>query len=235
MNKLVGVLGGLGPLATVYFMQTVIDLTDANNDQDNVDMIVTQHSSIPDRTAAIISNGESPVPAMVSDAKKLQEAGADFVVVPCNTATIFLNAVVDAVDIEVVNIVTETVSAISKRNPSGINNVAIMATEGTIASGIYQSALESANYSAMIPQRHTQKAITEMIYDYVKSGLKVPAELFYNQVRTLRDCGADAVICGCTELSVVYKDLAVTDPRIIDSLETLARLTILKSGKTLIK
>lgn len=233
MSKLVGVLGGLGPVAAVYFLQSVIDLTDAKTDQDNVDLIMTQHSSTPDRTAAILHGGDSPAPVMAADARKLQDAGADFIVIPCNTATKFLSAVKQAVDIEVVNIVKETVAEIGNRNLSGVKTVAIMATEGTIASEIYQDALKEAGYIPMIPQASVQAEISALIYDYVKASRKVPPELFHNIVGQLQQAGADVIITGCTELSVVYKDLQIANPRIVDSLKTLAQLTVLRSGKKL--
>lgn len=233
MSKLVGVLGGLGPLAAVYFLQSVIDFTDASTDQENVDLIMTQHCSTPDRTAAILHGGDSPAPVMARDARKLQDAGAEFIVIPCNTATKFLTAVKDAVDIEVVNIVTETVAEIGKRNPSGVKTVAIMATEGTIASEIYQEALQQAGYIPIVPEPDIQAEVSEIIYDYVKAGQKVPPEVFFTIVGHLRACGADAIVTGCTELSVAYKDLHITEPTIVDSLATLAKLTVVRAGKRL--
>lgn len=233
MSRMVGVLGGLGPLAAVYFLQTIIDFTEAKTDQDNVDLIMTQHSSTPDRTAALLYGGESPAPVMAADARKLQDAGAEFLVIPCNTATLFLQAVVDAVDIEVVNIVTETVAAIATQNPQGLKTVAIMATEGTIASGIYQHALEQAGYEPLVPNSEVQSEISSLIYDYVKASRPVPRELFAAIERDLRGAGAEALICGCTELSVAYKDLRITDPTVVDSLATLAKLTVVKAGKRL--
>ncbi|MBB5845691.1 aspartate racemase [Mobiluncus mulieris] len=233
MNRTVGVLGGLGPLATVYFLKTVVDFTQAQSDQDNVDLIITQHSSTPDRTAALLDGGESPAPIMAADARKLQDAGAEFLVIPCNTATNFLQAVVEAVDIEVVNIVAETVAEIGRKNAGGIKRVAIMATAGTIASEIYQETLQLAGYEALVPSAQLQKEISGIIYGYVKAGQPVSRELFFGIINKLRQNGADAVICGCTELSVVYKDLQITDPTIVDSLATLARLTVIKAGKQL--
>lgn len=233
MDKTVGVLGGMGPLATVYFLLEVIDQTKAESDQDNVDLIITQRSSTPDRTAAILHGGESPVPIMTADAKRLENAGASFIVIPCNTSSAFTKEVVSAVDIEVVSIVDATVAEIGRRNPTGISKVAILATEGMIASGNYQNALADSGYEALIPNAECQERVTSIIYDYVKASLTPPPELFHKVVEDVRAAGADAIVCGCTELSVVYKDLQITDPTIVDSIASLARVTVLKSGKAL--
>lgn len=235
MGYLVGVLGGLGPQATVYFLQSVIDMTEAKTDQEHVNLIVTQHSSTPDRTAAILHGAPSPAHIMAADARNLQQGGADFLVIPCNTATPFLQAVIDAVDIEVVNIVTETVKEIRRLNPTGVKHVGVMATEGTIRSGIYQEALDSAGYVPIIPTQQVQTRISSIIFDYVKAGIHVPPKIFFEVINQMRQAGADAVVCGCTELSVAYKDLHITDPTIVDSLASLARLTVIKAGKHLRK
>ena len=233
MGQLVGVLGGLGPLATVYFMQSVIDCTEAHSDQDHVDMVVTQHSSTPDRTAAILDGGESPAPAMAADARMLEKAGADFIVIPCNTATNFMQAVECAVQIPVVNIVAQTVAELKRRGVGKGDLVAILATKGTIASGIYQEELTKAGYKPLVPAESLQERVTALIYRFVKAGRKVPAEEFYAVIDAVKANGAQAVVTGCTELSVVYKDLQVSDRAVIDSLDVLARLTVVKAGKKL--
>ncbi|MBS7174824.1 MAG: amino acid racemase, partial [Clostridiales bacterium] len=108
--QLVGIIGGVGPMATVYFMEMVLNKTRAARDQDHLDMLVSNHATIPDRTDFLLGkSSESPLQAMIADAKTLQNAGCDFVVLPCNTAHYFFEAVQESIHIPLLNIIEETV------------------------------------------------------------------------------------------------------------------------------
>ena len=113
----VGVLGGLGPAATVLFMRRLVELTDAPRDQDHVDLLVWQHGSIPDRSAFLLGHGESPEPVLVADAVALERAGARFIAIPCNTAVVWVEQMRAAVSIEVLDTVAETVDAARRAVP----------------------------------------------------------------------------------------------------------------------
>ncbi|OKL50416.1 aspartate/glutamate racemase family protein [Boudabousia marimammalium] len=232
MSKLVGVLGGLGPKATIDFLAEVLDFTAATTDQEHVDMIVSQRASTPDRTDAILHEGTDPTQQMIKDAKGLETFGADFIVVPCNTASHFMEAVRESVQIPVADIVQLTVQEVVRRS-ADTKKVGVMATEGTLAAGVYQRALEAHGLEAVLPDARTQKQITNLIYQGVKAGKRVTPGQFFAPIAALRLMGADAVISGCTELSVIYKDLQVTDSDVIDSMDTLAKWTVVAADHQL--
>ncbi|MEG1028442.1 MAG: amino acid racemase, partial [Oscillospiraceae bacterium] len=129
--KTLGVIGGVGPLSTAYFMEVLINMTDAQTDQQHINMIVLNHTEIPDRTAYILGKSqESPVPIMVEDAKKLQSYGAEVIVTPCNTAHYFYNQLSKSVQVPFINMIYETALQLKQ---DGISTAGIMATNGTIA------------------------------------------------------------------------------------------------------
>lgn len=231
MTKKVGVLGGMGPAATIHFMQAVMELTDANTDQEHLDLLVSQHSSIPDRTAAILAHGPNPAPAMVEQALILQNAGVDFIAVPCNTANRFMNAVRSKVKIPVLDIVQKTVERLTSIGPW--QKIGLLATAGTIEARVYQDVLDQRGLTTVLPDPSLQQRVNAFIYDGVKAGKPVPGQSFMKAVQDLRDQGAQAIICGCTEISVIYRELGIKDDTIVDSLTSLARATVLHAGATL--
>lgn len=234
-NKTVGIIGGVGPMATVYFMELVIQMTEAARDQDHIDMIVLNHATIPDRTSFILGgSAEDPLPVMIEDAKKLEQAGADFVVIPCNTAHYFFREIQNSIRIPMLNIVEETVSY-AKETVPGLKKLGILATSGTIGSKTYQLACQGQGIACVTPDKAGQEAVMRIIYDQVKAGREVDIAAFYYLVESLKERGCQAVVLGCTELSVVRRDFHIRQREIIDSLEVLARQTVLGCGKRLKK
>lgn len=229
-NEPVGILGGVGPMATVYFMQRILQMTDAGRDQDHVDMLVWNHASIPDRTAYIVGDSdESPGPVMAEDARQLEAAGATFIAVPCNTARAFLDEVQAAVEIDVLDIVAETVDAAQAAIP-GLTTLGILATDGTLRSRIYHDTAIERGLTPVEPDDVVQKDVMSMIYDGVKAGMPVERGRFDAAVAHLRAKGAGAIVLGCTELSILQTDLAVDEPDVIDSLDALAARTVTLAG-----
>ncbi len=229
-NEPVGILGGVGPMATVYFMQRILDLTDAARDQDHVDMLVWNHASIPDRTAYLVGDSsDSPGPVMAEDARQLERAGARFIALPCNTAQAFIDEVQGAVGIPVIDIVAETVAAAQAAVP-GLTTVGLLATDGTLRARTYHRAAEAAALEAVVPDEDVQKDVMAMIYDGVKAGMPVERARFDAAVAHLRAKGAGAVLLACTELSVLRTDLSVGEVDVIDSLDALAARTVVLAG-----
>ena len=225
----VGVIGGLGPAATVHFLGRVVALTDAVRDQDHLDLLVWQHGSIPDRTAFLMGEGESPEPALVADAVALERAGARFIAIPCNTAVVWVGSMRAAVGIEVLDTVVETVAAARSAVP-GLRRLGVLATDGTLRAGTYAAAAESADLEVVLPDPQVQREVMATIYEGVKAGVPVPRQRFDALVAHLRERGAQAVALGCTELSVLAEDLEVDDPSVIDSIDALARRVIERAG-----
>lgn len=231
MRQAVGVIGGVGPMATVYFMQRVIEMTKAGCDQEHINMLVFNDCDIPDRTAYITAQSpDNPLPVMVEDAKRLEAAGCAFVVIPCNTAHYFYEELQNAVEIPVVNIVEETIHYAKAMNP-GLEKVGIMATTGTITTGTYQKYAEAAGLEAVVPDEEGQAALMHIIYDGVKAGRPVAREDFDAVADGLRAQGAGCLILGCTELSVLKRDLPINDADVLDSIDVLASETVRRSGK----
>ncbi|MFC8190712.1 aspartate/glutamate racemase family protein [Cellulomonas sp. NPDC057328] len=233
MSGEVGVIGGVGPAATVSFLDLVVRHTDAGRDQDHVDMVVLQHASIPDRTAYILGDSaDDPGPVMAADARRLEALGVDFVVVPCNTAHHFTDEMAAAVTVPVLSIVHETVDEVAAR--PGTSTVGLLATSGTLASGVYQRAAEERGLTVLEPDADDQRVVMGIIYDQVKAGRPADVDALRGVAGRLADRGADVVVLGCTELSVVAleHDL-LADPLLVDSLDVLARRTVVRSGHRL--
>ncbi len=230
----VGVIGGVGPQATAYFLDMVVRLTEAGRDQDHLDMVVLNHASIPDRTAFILGESdEDPGPVMADDARRLAAFGVDFLVLPCNTAHHFTEEIEAAVEVPLLNIVAETVAEVGRR-VADLDAVGLLATSGTVRAGVYQRAIAGAGARTVLPDERGQASLMRIIYDQVKAGRPVDLDEFRSLVAGLREQGAQAVVLGCTELSVVAADfdLLAQDPGLVDSLDVLARRTIERAGGT---
>lgn len=226
----VGVIGGVGPAATVCFLDLVVRRTAAERDQDHVDLVVLQHSAIPDRTAYILGRStENPGPVMAADARRLAALGVGFVVIPCNTAHHFTDEVAAAVDVPVLSIVDETADEVA--SVPGTARVGVLATSGTLASGVYQRALEARGLEVLVPDDADQDVVMRIIYDEVKAGRPADVAALHAVSDRLRARGADVVLLGCTELSVVAAEHdLLADPRYLDSLDVLARRTVVRAG-----
>ena len=164
-RKIPGVLGGMGPDATVDFMAKVISLTRGEKDQDNIQMLVDHNPTVPNRQDAILGEGEDPGPALAAMARRLEAAGADFLVMPCNTAHVFEQAIMDAVDIPLVSIIDVTIDAV----PDGCGSVGLLATDGCLRAGVYQRGLEATQLTAIEPTADEMRELMQAIFA-IKAG-----------------------------------------------------------------
>jgi len=227
-RKVLGVIGGVGPLSTAYFMEVVINKTDAEIDQDHIDMIVLNHTEIPDRTDFILGKSAlSPVEMMSEDARKLEKMGADIIVTPCNTAHYFYDQLQGSVKIPFIDMIAET--AIHLKN-QGVKRVGILATNGTIKTKLFQDALALQGIGAIAPSDKNQQYVMDIIYENVKANRPVDLEKFKIIVNELRLLECERVILGCTELSLLKREYSLND-FYVDSLEILAEKSILACGK----
>ena len=221
MHKTVGVLGGMGPDATVDFMSKVIAATPAEKDQDHLRMLVDSNPHVPNRQEALLRGGEDPGPALAAMAKGLQDAGADFLVMPCNTAHAFSDAIIEAVDIPLVSIIEVSVDACA-----GAAAVGVLATDGCIASRVFQEAFASRAQVAILPDEGELRELMRLIAR-IKAGdqgTDVSAGM-----RSLADAlvarGAQMIIAGCTEIPLVLKP-EVLDVPLVSSTDVLAAATV---------
>ena len=230
-KKTLGIIGGVGPLATMFIGEMIIRRTEAEIDQDHVNMIITNNTNIPDRTAFILGEStDDPVPVIVSDAKRLREAGAELLIMPCNTAHSFYKQIQDGTELPVINMISETAERAKEYDAK---RVGILATTGTIKTGVYQSALESRGLTPVVPDAHIQSVVMSLIYDDVKAGIPADPEKWLIINRAMEEDGCDQVILGCTELSIVKKELKLEG--YIDSLQVLAEVAIGQCGYRLKK
>lgn len=227
-NKTIGVLGGLGPMATVYFYDLMVEMTDAKCDQDHVDMIIVNRASTPDRTAYIVGQSDdSPLDYIIEDAKRLEACGVDFMVLTCNTAHYFYDKIKDSINVPILNMLEETVGHTIKK---GHKKIGIMATTGNIKTGLYQSMCQSKGVDYYILDDEMQKKVMKIIYDDVKAGKKADMDEFNEIVDVLKANGCDCAILGCTELSIIKKDEKLPDDFFVDSTEILVIKSIEKAG-----
>ena len=222
-NKIIGVLGGMGPDATVDFMSKVIALTPADKDQDHIHMIVDHNPGVPNRQAAILGDGADPGPELAAMAARLEAAGADYLVIPCNTAYVFKEAVTSASSLPLISIIDVTVADAVTR---GAQSVGVLATDGCLDAGVYQNALTKAELAPVLPTDDEVEQFMTLCHR-IKAGYQGErvARDMAGLAKSLVERGADAVIAGCTEIPLVLKQSALDVP-LISSTDVLATATV---------
>lgn len=208
----IGVVGGMGPAATCHFFELILDRTPADEDQDHLRVVVDSNPSIPDRTSHLLGDGPDPGPALVDAARTVEAAGADVLTVPCNTAHAFHDEIAAAVDVPVPDMIALTVDDV--RSTPGIDRVGLLATDGTIAIGLYGDRLDSGQVELVAPDGGTQERVMEALYGVKAGRVEESRDLLAGAVRSLGD--VDAVVAGCTEVPVALRpgdvDVPVVDP-----------------------
>ena len=228
----VGVVGGVGPAATVDFLAKIVANTPARCDQDHIKVIVEQNPQIPDRTRNLVAGGPDPTLALFHACKQLEAAGADLVAIPCNTAHAFVERIQAHLGIPIINMINETVEHL-KRQPARPGTVGLLATDGTVASGVYQDVAAPAGVRLAVPDEEHQRRVMAAIYGPrgVKAGFRdgeCQDDLRSAMEHLVRDRGAEALILGCTELPLLvagsdrHPILGRTLP-VLDPTEILAR------------
>ena len=224
-KKTIGILGGMGPLATADLFQKIVLLTKADTDRDHIRVYIDSNANIPDRTAAILSGGEDPVPEMASALRHLEACGADCIIMPCNTAHYFLPRLQAMTEIPFLSILTAAAEACKAQFPG--KTVGILATRGTLAADLYQKALAQAGVPYLIPDAPAQDALMRVIYDGVKAG-KGPDSYradFLTVLEGMSAGGAEVFLLGCTELPLAAEALNIALPT-VDPTAELAKASI---------
>ncbi len=226
-RKTLGVIGGLGPIATAHFMELIIRMTEADTDQEHLDMIIYNHPSIPDRTGYILDPSRpSPLPEMVRIGNALAQQGAGLIAIPCMTAHYFHRELSGQITAPIVHAIHETAVHLKKH---GIERVGIMATDGTIQSGLFQRELRRHGILPIVPGMNAQRCVMSIIYDDIKAGRPADMGKFEFVSRELWRGGAQAIILGCTELSLVKRDYPIGGGY-LDAMEVLARRCVKACG-----
>ena len=225
-----GILGGMGPQATQDFYQRILDRTDASCDQEHLPTLIWSDTSMPDRTAAILGgDAEGCYRRLLDGARLLERGGCTALAIPCNTSHYFADRLQAQLHVPIIHMIRETVKTIQAM---GKQTVGILATDGTVQTGIYQNELTAAGLTPVTLPEELQKTVMSIIYDEIKKGETGSREKFGEIDAYLRSVGCDCAILGCTELSV-YRTLHSLPPFYIDAMEILAEQAILRCGKQL--
>lgn len=223
-NKIIGILGGMGPEATLYLYRKILEITPAQKDQDHITTLIYSDPKIPDRTAAILEGGPSPLPALIDGAKILEQGGADFILMPCVTAHLFHDDIIKHISIPFIHLLETAIGEIISR-PEGLKRIGLIATRGTIKTKLFQNILENRGLQAVIPDEAGMSLFHRAVYGEkgIKRGYKTePRPILLELTDQLKQKGAQAVIAGCTEIPIVLSQEDMDLP-FINPLEILAR------------
>lgn len=226
-KKTLGIVGGVGPLATMFIGEMIVRRTKAAKDQDHVNSIITNNTRIPDRTAFIMGRSkDNPVPVMIDDMAKLSSIGAEIIIIPCNTAHTFYDELEMGSPVPVIHMIRETMKRAAQQ---GAVKVGVLATTGTVTSKVYQQAANEYGLEPVLPSPELQEKVMSIIYDNVKAGKNADKDTWREIVNHMENQGCDRVVLGCTELSIVKKEMDLPD-FYLDSLIVLAETAILSCG-----
>lgn len=226
-SKKLGVIGGMGPLPTAYFMELVTNMTDVKTDQEHLQMIIYSMPSIPDRTAYILGRSkENPASDIIRIGKILEQSEVDAIAIPCMTSHSFFDSIQDSVSVPVIHAVRKTVDHLRE---NGFQRVGVMGTSGTIEAGVFHRELERQGLEAISPSTEAQADVMHLIFNNIKAGAAPEMDRFQAAALDLRDKGAEVIILGCTELSLIKRNYPI-GAGFVDALEVLAREAILSCG-----
>lgn len=217
-----GVIGGLGPAATIDFMTRVLALTPATTDQDHVHLLVDQNPAVPDRQDAILEHGGDPGRELAAMAARLEIAGSDFIVMPCNAAHAFKSDIEDAISIPFISIIDTTIDAV----PAGVDTVGILETPACQTAGLYSRALEERGKKCIKLNEESCDELLALVYAVKGGDCGKPVRTSMQAIAAgLVVRGAEAIILGCTEIPLVLTEYEVEVP-LIASTEALAIRTV---------
>lgn len=226
-KRSLGIIAGMGPFVTAHFSDLVVRMTKAEKDQEHLDMIIYHSPSIPDRSSYILDPSlPSPLEPMVDIGKRLEEQQVGCIAIPCVTAHYFHDALCKELTVPVLHAVKETAVLLQE---AGVKKVGILATTGTINSGMFQTELEKLGIEAVVPSAQAQQDVMYVIFDCVKANRPVDMSRFENAAKELKEQGAEVIILGCTELSLVKRDNHIGSGY-LDALEVLAKQAVLSCG-----
>lgn len=226
---LIGVLGGMGPLATIDFMRKVLAATPATSDQEHVPLIVSSIPQVPDRTAAFRGDGVSPLAAMAASGQRLARAGAGLVVIPCNTAHLWFAELESALALPMLHLVDAAIEDAVAATSAGAS-IGLLCTDATLASGLYVNrtprSVQAPGVQWVLP---TAKEMLDLVMpgiQAVKAGaLEQAAALLGAAAKALVRRGASALVLGCTEVPLVLREGNSPVP-VIDATDALARRAV---------
>lgn len=223
--KTLGIIGGMGPAATIDLYKKIVEQTPAEKDQDHIHVIIDSYPQIEDRTSYILHGGKSPAPKLIESAKRLEAAGADALIMPCNTAHYFAKDIDRAVYIPLIHIVKCSAEAIKKKYPC-VRKIGLIATTGTIKAGVYGDILKNYDLETITLNEELENNIMDCIYKGVKAGkTEEYSKLFQKCVDDIASLGAELLIAGCTEIPLLMPYIKTNLP-VIDATYELASAAV---------
>jgi aspartate racemase len=233
-EPMIGVLGGMGPAATVDFLDKLVMFTDANNDQDHVPVVVLNDPRIPDRTQAIISGGLSPLPILNKFVEYLEKLDVEFVVIPCNSAHYWYDELVKNSSVPVLSIVNATIDEVCSVADPG-DTIGVLATSGTRFAKLYDKELTAAGFLIGHLNENEQEIFVSAGIALIKAGKTKEARgLIHRAIERLAEVGCRHIILGCTEISVILgREAHINNMTVIDSNSALAKMTLRRIGRKL--
>lgn len=239
MKKL-GIIGGMGPLATVELFRMIVEMTDSADDSGHIRTFVDNNTDVPDRTQAILAGGESPVDSIVSSAEGLCSLGAQLLLLPCNTSHFFFDEISSRCPVPVINMIAETARVLSEQ---GIKKVGVLATDGAVRGGVFDKYMNCSTgreqtimgIELIYPDESGQKDVMDFIYKGVKAGnRRFSTSSFEDVCDSLAQRGAEALVLGCTEIPVGIRQYGLYERlegyRLVDTLKVLATTAITEAG-----
>ncbi len=223
MSLTVGVLGGLGPEATLDFYAKLLRATPATSDQDHLRVLMDVNPQVPDRNAALAGTGPSAAPALVGMARGLEGAGADFLVLVCNTAHAYAPDIRAAVRIPFVSLIEETADEVAR---TGARRVGLLAADGALRAALYQTALAERSLDVLTLSAPQQARFMDLMY-CIKAGHTGPDERAEMRGLTalLLGQGARVILAGCTEVPLVLDQGDLSVP-LVSSTDVLVQRTV---------
>lgn len=225
--KTIGILGGMGPLATVKLFEKIVLFTDAKNDQEHIHTIIDSNTNIADRTDYILGGDKDPTEELRKSAKRLEGAGADFLIMPCNTAHFFYDEIIKSIDIPFLHMIEETAKEI-KANYD-FKDIGLLATFGTYKSKVYDKIFNKHGLNIVNPKEEDKKHVMDLIYNIKKGIYEENLDDFYKTMENMSNQGVKLFILGCTELSVAV-DLYQLKGNFIDPMDAVAKAAIINAG-----
>lgn len=222
--KKIGIIGGLGPLATVDFFNKIVQNTDANIDQENVPILIYNNPQIPDRTESILHGGESPVNEIVQTAVVLEKMGADFLTIPCNTSFYYYDEIVKNLKLPLINMLDLTADYLKLNN---FKHVCILGTEGTLRTRIYHDKFKDKGIGFIEIDDEMIGLLSFVIYDVVKKNdFNVDISKFREKLESIAaKQNVDAFVLACTELPILFEkfnlEFNTVDPTLLLALESI--------------
>jgi len=228
-RKTVGIIGGMGPLATCDFFEKIVRMTDAATDQEHLHIIIDNETCIPDRSKAVLNGTKEPVEPIVNAGRRLINAGAELLVMSCNTAHCFYDDIAPQLSVPLIHMPRETAKGLKAM---GVKKAGLLSTVGLASSGVYNRALAQYGIETLLPEGEERQAVMDVIFKGVKaSNYAYDASEFKQVLKSLKARGADALIMACTEIPLAFEMYGIEEKGLDPAVFAAAAVIKLAGGR----